>query len=161
LKKEGENEKIYPPKFLDWEVLKEDWNAYRLYDGTLFKTKLVLTHVLKTAGGERPSYDIGTQRVVAVICPQHLIGEPSKEVVPREELNKYIVERNIRFDTIRSDWNEYLVRDEEDRREFIIRILETLVNISRTSKRDSLGRPIYLFDSSAQVVVYPKSERNI
>ena len=157
MKKETESEKEYSPKFLDWEVLKEDWNVYRLYDGTIFKFKVVLTHVLKTAGGERPSYDVGMQRVVSVLCPQHLIGEPSKETVPKEELKKYIVDRNIRFDTLKSDWNEYLVRDEEERREFIIRILETLVNISRTSKRDSLGRPIYVFNNSGQVVVHPKT----
>ena len=161
MKKEIEPRKEYPPKFLDWEVLKEEWNVYRLYDGTIFKTKLVLTHVLKTASGERSSYDVGTTRIVTVLCPQHLIGEPSKEIVPKEELNKYVVERNIRFDTIKSDWNEYLVRDEEERREFIIRILETLVSISRTSKRDNLGRPIYVFNSSGQVVVHPKSQRGL
>ena len=56
---------------LDFETKKEDWNEYRLSDGTLLKVKLVLTGVVRLNGqfdpAGNPVYAIANLNAVRVI----------------------------------------------------------------------------------------------
>lgn len=56
---------------LDFETVKEDWNEYRLSDGTTLKVKIVLTGVRRlkdryTPTGD-PVYVIASQNIVRTV----------------------------------------------------------------------------------------------
>ncbi len=61
---------------IDFEPLREQWNEYRLSDGTLLRMKLVIAKVLRldkrNEAGE-PIYVINSQNVVSVSVPPELM----------------------------------------------------------------------------------------
>ena len=78
-----EKRRIPPGEDIDFEVLKEDWNEYKLADGTTLNLKLILTKVIKTneydpAGA--PIYVCGSTNVAKTKVPPEL-----KKVEPQEE----------------------------------------------------------------------------
>ncbi|MFH1328765.1 MAG: hypothetical protein ABIH76_08010 [Candidatus Bathyarchaeota archaeon] len=68
---------------LDFETIREDWNEYKLADGTTLKVKIVLTGVQRleqqyTPTGD-PVYVVASQNVVrAVNVPPELKRKSSK-----------------------------------------------------------------------------------
>lgn len=64
---------------LEFEALREDWNVYKLADGTTLRMKLVITEVLRVdkfnpATGE-PVYQILSQNIVRADVPDRLKKE--------------------------------------------------------------------------------------
>lgn len=61
---------------LDFESVKEEWNEYKLEDGTVLKAKLVVSKVLRAKeyqeSGE-PIYTISSANVVRAKVPEELI----------------------------------------------------------------------------------------
>ena len=62
---------------VDFDVVKEDWNEYRLADGTVLKVKLILTGVLRLKNQYdpigNPVYAISSLNAVRVLSvPQEL-----------------------------------------------------------------------------------------
>ena len=61
---------------VDFETVKEDWNEYRLKDGTTLKIKLVLGRALRTEaydeGTGAPHYVVQTTNIVRVMVPEKL-----------------------------------------------------------------------------------------
>lgn len=56
---------------VDFEVVREDWNEYRLADGSTLKVKLVLTGVMRLKDGSDPAgnpvYAVSNQNAVRVV----------------------------------------------------------------------------------------------
>jgi len=56
---------------VDFEVVKEDWNEYRLADGSTLKVKLILTGVLRLKDkfdpAGNPVYAVSHQNAVRVV----------------------------------------------------------------------------------------------
>lgn len=59
-----------------FEVVKEDWNVYKLEDGTTLRVKLVLGQVFKLVGEKTPEgepvYQARSQNFVVAEVPQEL-----------------------------------------------------------------------------------------
>lgn len=71
---------------LDFSVEREDWNVYRLEDGTTLKVKLVLVDVIRTPEhnplGE-PIYQILSQNIVkALNVPDELKTKQKESTTP-------------------------------------------------------------------------------
>lgn len=68
---------------LDFQVIKEEWNEYKLSDGTTLKVRLVLTGVKrlkKYSPDGNPIYVISSTNLVrAVDVPSNLKGKPSSK----------------------------------------------------------------------------------
>jgi hypothetical protein len=64
------------------------------------------------------------------------------------------VEKDIRYDTLSEEWNEYIAEDGTK-----IRFKSTLARVHRTNKYDKHGDPIYLIELSGfgQITPPPKS----
>jgi hypothetical protein len=83
--------------------------------------------------------------------PQLKKGTPDTNVYGLQELQAAIVADDLGVDTLMEEWNDYIADDGTK-----IRVKCSVVSVSRTSKYNKDGEPIYLVSSSQQVAVKPK-----
>jgi len=60
---------------INYETIKENWNEYKLDDGTLLKAKSILTQVVRTKKFDKqgnPIYHYTTSAIATVIVPDEL-----------------------------------------------------------------------------------------
>lgn len=153
--------------FVDFDVIREDWNKYKLEDGTIIKTKFVLINVMvektlkeliseakaKKKKGSKQLMGIAIQskNVVGVEAPKKLKGAPSSQYTP-QELQASIIHKDVDFEVIKERRNEYKLKNG-----MIIKVRASPFAISKTSKFDSQGLPIYSVNSTADVIfVFPE-----
>jgi len=140
------DEKNSPYNFLDFKVLNEPWNLYELEDHSILKVKVVLINVIKENG----VFSLQTRNVIGVIPNPSLIGSPSSPLKPGETLDSYIEKEDLKIvDEKAVDWNEYEIPSENMR----LSIKGIPVIISRTSRRDEKGIPLYL--ANIQILIKP------
>jgi len=150
--------------FVDFEVVREGWNRYRLEDETLLKAKFVLISVAmeknykemmeraKTEKGLKMEFGFNSQNVIGVEAPERLRGEPDTKTYTIEELRSSIVKEDLDFEVQTEIWNVYKLKNG-----ITIKARNAPISVSRTSKFDSRGLPIYLVDWTADVkVILPK-----
>lgn len=155
-----------PPDFVfaDFEVVREGWNKYKLEDGSILKSKFVLIHIImeknykeiiekaKTKKGLTIKLALQSRNVVGVESPMKLRGEPDTKTYTTRELRSFIAKEDLDFETLTERWNIYKLENG-----ITVKIRNAPIRISRTSKFDSQGLPIYLIDSTADVkVTLPK-----
>jgi hypothetical protein len=144
---------VRPP--LDFDVLKEIWNKYELQDHAVLKVKIVLTMVVKAETQTAPSgspplqpYNVDFQSIIIVLTNER--GPPDTRTYSQAELNSAITKSDIRFTTITQDWNEYVVDDGAR-----IKVQPVLLGVSKTSKFNNKGLPIYVTNVSINVQIKP------
>jgi hypothetical protein len=155
-----------PPDFVfvDFEAVREGWNRYKLEDGSILKTKFVLISAImeknfkeimeraKTEKGLKMGFGFQSHNVIGVEASVELRGQPDTKTYPLEELRSSIVNEDIDFEVITETWNVYKLENG-----IVIKVRNAPISVSRTSKFDSRGLPIYLVDSTADVkVTLPK-----
>ena len=132
--------------YLDFKILKEGWNEYKLENGSIVRVKHVLLKVIK----EEPNLSVNATTVVAVFSPPELKGIPSTKAYTPQELESSIEGENLKFETIKEDWNLYELGNK-----IKLHIKPVLTLISSTNKYDSRGEPIYLTQLQALTKVIP------
>lgn len=138
---------------IDFDIMREPWNKYELGDGSILKTRYILTKIHKRAkiGATTAGYGLDSQNVIVIFnIPPNLKGEPSKQAYGPKELETSIVQDDIRYTTISEEWNEYVAEDGTR-----IRLKSTVTKVSRTSKYDKNGDPRYLVQTSVLPQVKP------
>jgi hypothetical protein len=138
---------------IDFDILREPWNKYELGDGSIVKTRCILTKIHKRVkiGETTAGYGLDSQNVIVIYnVPPNLKGEPSKHAYGPKELETSIVQDDIRYTTISEEWNEYVAEDGTR-----IRLKSTVTKVSRTSKYDKNGNPRYLVQTSVLPQVKP------
>jgi hypothetical protein len=165
LKSASLTEKMPPDfVFVDFEAVREGWNRYKLEDGSILKTKFVLISTImeknfkeimeraKTEKGLKMGFGFQSHNVIGVEASVGLRGQPDTKTYPLEELRSSIVNEDIDFEVITETWNVYKLENG-----IVIKVRNAPISVSRTSKFDSRGLPIYLVDSTADVkVTLPK-----
>ena len=138
--------------FLQFEVIKEPWNVYKLKDGSTLRVKVILKNVMRDAEN---SYIFGTSNVVAVTPNPKFIGLPSPPLKPGENLGSYIEAEADDLEILDKTelWNKYEVPSES----MTLQIKGITVSVSRTKRHDERGLPIYL--ANIQCIVKPKKRR--
>lgn len=128
---------------IEFEIIKEPWNKYKLEDSTIIKTRFILIHVVKEGVDESggPIYNFNSDNVVGAVAPKELIGTPSNRTYTLEERMSSI-EKELSFETIQEDWNEYKLADE-----VILKVKLVLIKVAKTSLRDGRGQPLYLVNN--------------
>ncbi len=137
----------------DFRVEKEDWNIYKLSDGTILKVRQVLLKLKKETSTDstQPNFSIQTSNLLlAVIPPSNLKGSPSTQQYDPHELNASIIENNMKYETIQDVANEYVTKSG-------IKIVFQVVslNVAKTNKFDASGEPIYLVNAQNNIQVIP------
>jgi hypothetical protein len=138
-----------PP--LDFTVVRQVWNRYRLDDNTILKVMLVLTRVVKVAPqqtDQQPTYSVDFQNMIVALSSDK--GQPDAAAYSPEEMREAVTKDDIHFDTQEQEWNEYVVDDGTK-----IRIQPILLQVSKTSKYDNKGYPLYLVNINATMDVKP------
>jgi len=151
-----EERKFAEYDFIDFDIIKEPWNLYKLEDKSILKTKFVLINVLKEKGTPKGTLEFSFQssNVLGVVPPPDLIGVPSRPY-SGEELESSIVAEDLKFDIIGEErWNEYKLKNGIE-----LSVKHVLVTVSRTNKFDQRGLPVYLVNQ--QAIVKPKISKEL
>lgn len=130
---------------VDFEILKEPWNKYEIADGSIVKTRFVLKKVeIQNLAENKSNFNIDGQNLSVVYTNPELKGTPTNLLYSPIEIKNSVVKDELRYNTLAEEWNEYLLDDGTR-----LRLKSTVTKVSRTSKYDKFGDPIYLVDSNA------------
>jgi hypothetical protein len=145
--------------FVDFDVEREDWNRFRLKDGTLLRGKLVMfgfavnqdieqlakkaqsTKKLKIGFGFRSNVIYGAE------SPTNLRGLPDSKKYTNDELKESTVEK-VDFETVRATWNSYLLTNGMQ-----VKTRMFPNSVCRTSKFDEAGMPVYWVETAFEIEV--------
>lgn len=123
-------------EFLQFKIINEPWNEYKLEDGSTLRVKVVLTGIIKENEGE---FSLQTTPVFSVIPNPKYVGSPTPPLKPGEKLESYIEAEDLQILEKTELWNEYELPTENMKLSF----KGEVVTVSRTSIRDVKGIPIY------------------
>ena len=143
-------------RYVDFKIIEEPWNTYKLADGTILRTRMVLTNILVDGDfGERiKKARVNKEKVMklnlaiqagpamSLQIPATLRRSPS----PPSRLEKgapLLAEADIDFATVSEKWNKY-----ELEQSVRLRMKHTLVKVDRTNQYDEQGMPKYNIESS-------------
>jgi hypothetical protein len=135
-------------EYVDIRPKHEDWNVYRLDDGTKLKMRALLTRVKRLQPkAARGGADISN---ILLVCnpPRGKKGPPAQARLAPEELTAAIVDPNVKFKVVSEPLNEYVT---EDGKRMLLRL--KLYNLAKTSKYDPNGDPLYLFNARPELIM--------
>jgi hypothetical protein len=135
----------------DFRIEKEDWNVYKLSDGTILKLRQVLVKVSKPTVIQpgQPNFQVEPSTLLmATLSPTKLKGPPDPGQYTPEELSTFITAGSMKFKTIRAIINEYLTTSG-----IKIHLQLAQINVGRTSKFDSNGDPRYLVNAQINIQI--------
>jgi len=145
--------------FINFDVEREDWNSFRLSDGTFLRAKIVFSGFMveqdidQLARGAQPGkpaklgFGFRSSNVFGVEAPKELRGTPDTRKYSADELQASVVEK-VSFESIRVTWNSYLLANGMQVK---ARVYPT--SVGRTDKFDEAGMPIYWVESGVEVMV--------
>ncbi len=149
---------------VDFDVEREQWNKYRLDDKTILKTKFVLINVFFEKGfkakaqkvkGMKDKFPVGfrfqSSNVIGVQVQSNVIGTPDNRLYTYQELQAFVTKEDMDFQTINETWNIYRLPEN-----VVMKVKISPVDVKKTSKFDTLGIPIYLVESSADIKIGPR-----
>jgi hypothetical protein len=139
------------PPFLDAKPVKEAWSIYKVSDGTIIKLRYIIIKTRKSGKIDsfgNPVYDLNMKEVVGVIPPPDLLGTPTP--FEKKELGESITDEDMSFTLVQQPWNEYKLEDGTT-----IKIMAVLTIVSKTSKYDKNGEPVYLLNFQPMVKGIP------
>ena len=124
-------------KELDFEIIKEPWNKYKLEDGSILRIKnpilkFFLTDKLDNLG--QPVYRVGGLNLISVMVPDELRGTPT----PDQTINPSDIISEMKFEILSEDWCEYKLEDGTISKSKIV-----MLKIVKTNKFNLGGEPIY------------------
>jgi len=126
-------------EYLEFETVREDWNEYKIEDGTLLRIKFVMIKILRREIPGGYDFRFNSNTIIGIHSPE--IGEPTNERYTLEELSKSIVKTDMEFKPLNKEeiWNKYVIK--KDGSEIMVKI--EITNIIKTNKYDEYGDPIY------------------
>jgi hypothetical protein len=141
-------------EFANFKIIHEDWDLHKLEDNSLLRARVFLTGVLQEKeslskiieqlkAGQKPelSMILRTKHHFEVESPPSLRGLSDSKTYPINELRLCVVDEDIDFKTTRQSWNIYELENG-----IKIKLRVSVTSVSRTSKFDSYGMPIYIID---------------
>jgi hypothetical protein len=147
---ESSNKKVPEVETFELFSSSEIWNNYKISDGSLLKMREIPLKAIKLPfldPNGKPTFNVYSQTLLAVFPPKSLLGTETPPC-SQEELNKSIIEGNIKFEVLSEPWNEYSLESG-----IKIRIKVTLQNVSRTNRFGHYGEPIYVINKEVSLDV--------
>ena len=135
--------------YLDFVPLREEWNKYRLEDGSIIRIKLILTKLFESPKeSKKITNDFSTQIELAYV-PSILLRKPNPLQVSKAELDvkDNIEKKYVGFETLTEDWNEYQITTLDDEAHLLkggrLKAKYSLRVIRRSKFSNKYGEPIY------------------
>lgn len=138
-------------RFIEFEIIKEPWNKYQISDGSVLKTRIILTEVERVKAA-KPEFGADSRTLLVLSADPPLKGEPGKEQYTAREIEEAVERKDLRYDTLSQEFNEYVLDDGTK-----IKIYSNITNIDRTRLRNAKGDPIYKIAPSIQIEIKPSS----
>jgi hypothetical protein len=127
---------------LSFEPLREGWSVYRTNDeltATIsLKMILLKLYLLSIEESGNARFSANVRPIFTVSVPRERKGPKSTRAHTPQELDSAVVEEDVKFDTIKEDWNEYKLPEN-----VMLSAKLVLTLASRTSLYDVNGDPIY------------------
>lgn len=140
-------------EFVDFEIVNEVWDIHKLPDGSIVRSRVLLTGVMmdttikkieaEIRSGKKPKLEmtIKHRSVFEVEPPQSLRGQPDPVTYTPQDLKPAIIDQDMNFNTVRQSWNIYQLSNG-----ICIKLRMPLISVSKTSKFDSKGMPVYYIE---------------
>lgn len=150
-----------PDKLVNFDVIREDWHVYELEDDSIIRTKNALMTIIDAGPADEKEagapglrkYGFGLKLLNVVHSPRHLRG-PKGKAWPVSELEKFIVERNLKFRQIIDAGNS-----EYETEKFKIIVSTRVRQVDKTSKFDMNGMPGYIVRTQSEILLGEKPEK--
>ena len=136
-------------KYVDFDVVDENWSAYELEDDAIIRIKSVLMNIeeLILNKNKKGKLNLGAQLLTTVYSsPSHKREEGKVWTV--EELENAIIKPNMKFNTIKDGGSARYKTGKG-----LITIRHILKRIDKTSKFDIQGNPAYIIRSENEVLI--------
>lgn len=138
-------------EYINIRPIHEEWNVYRLPDGTILKLRAALTRVKRLeANATRGAADISN---IMLVCnpPRGSKGPPGLKRPTPEELLASIVEKDVKFKVLGEPLNEYVT---SEGKRMMLRL--KLYNLAKTNRFDPNGDPLYLYNAKPDLIMVDK-----
>jgi len=137
--------------YLDFKILNEKWNSYKLEDGTTLKARILLVTYAKVNNPmpNQANFFFASHTTYGVEAPGEIRGPGDPNQYVLSQLLEAIEpgKEDLKFNTLQEVWSDYVIEDSTK-----ISLKVTPTRIMRTKKFDSIGNPQYVVQS----VVLPK-----
>ena len=144
------NNNLLEEKFVDVEVIKENWNTYETEDGSIIKQKYLISFIIDTGEKDeegKSKYWFANNSITTVYSPKKIRGPPDKNY-PVNELEKYIIQPNVKFRQIFDGGN-----NEYKTEKFLIILRNIVKKIDKTNKFDQKGNIQYIVRSEIEILL--------
>ncbi len=131
-----------------FEIIKEPWNLYQISDNSFLRARTILKKIERITNDNKNIFGIDAQTITAVDVDSSLRETPSVKPVSKHELERYVEEDDMNYDTLFQEATQYRLDDGTK-----IKIFTSITKISRTSLRDARGDPVYntIFSSGVKI----------
>jgi hypothetical protein len=130
----------------DVEPVNEGWNVYSLSDGNTLKIRQLVRGVGRSKDDSgNPVFKVSQTPVLVSVIPKAL-GTPADRDYTQAELRSAVVEQDVKFTKVSEPVNEYKT---ERGMSFVTKL--GLTRVSRTSKFDRDGIPVYMLETSSSI----------
>lgn len=134
---------------LDFEIIKENWNTYKLNDESKLKARIILTRIFNAKRPQEFGFEFSTP-IFVISCPQEKRGERNKEPkqadydkIPKDEVQ-------IKDESAYEKWNEYKI----PKLDKILKIKYSISAIRRLRDRyDNNGYPFYIVTGAPAITI--------
>jgi hypothetical protein len=160
MEKKNDLSKNHEEKIVDFDVIKENWSAYELKDGTIIRTKNVLMGIIE----ENPPIEEAVKpklrksrfeaKLLNFVRSPKSIRKSKGESLEVSELDKYIIEPNVFFRSIK-DGGDAVYRAEG----LGVTVKTRVYQIDKTSKFDQNGNPSYIIRTENEIMVALDSKK--
>jgi hypothetical protein len=144
-------------KLVDFNVVRENWNAYELEDGTIIRTKPVLMNITdaEPSDGDKRKLSFSTQSLVAQFSPMEVRGKTDQRY-QTEELEKYVTHPKVRFKQTKNGGDCIY-----ETKNSLILLRQTVNQIDKTSKYNSDGMPAYIVRSGIEMIAQSRNVKAV
>jgi hypothetical protein len=127
-------------KYLDFKIIKEDWNKFTIEDGTELKIKIVMVKILRRKYEEGYDYRFNHNKIFYINAPLDKSGTPTDKRYSVKELRDSIIETDMKYKRSgKTKWNEYIINEDKTK----IYVRPEIITIHKSKFFDEYGDPIY------------------
>ncbi len=138
---------------VEFSVIKEPWNKYKLEDGTIVSVKSVLNNVKRTINKKGQRYQADVSSHVNVKAQPTLMGRPNTKALSQTDIDSNIEMDDMEFESVALEFSKYKLEDGAK-----INIQAILVSVSRSSLKNGDGDPIYSLQTAPHFWVRPPQQ---
>ena len=140
-------------EFVDFKIIRENWNKYELDDGSIIRTRFILSQIVSTEEPAPQDDDLNLgfmepRIITSIFAPIDKRGTPDRNYsVP--ELEKFVINKDCKI--INKTINDPSIYMTESMLIFVYNVID---RIEKTSKFSASGMPHYIVRTKNQIMMH-------